>query len=162
MVWSRTSSESSDCEGVVGVASSARRSICETVYLLVVIVCSRGLLYATCRSAFSWSLADCRRGEIGDFVVVKGGRGEFRRMLRRLRGCVYGSLERCEGRVVRRRAPLGVIGVCNVLTRWAATGVVALSKFWGWDCSTADMGGVAFMVMELGKRCSFAATAVTT
>jgi hypothetical protein len=93
--------------------------------------------------------------------VLSGGRGELRRMLRRLRGCVYGSLEREAGMVVRRRAP-GVCGVCDGLAL-CILGVVAVlpSKDGAPFCSTADMGGVAVMEMELGKRMSFAVIAVT-
>lgn len=53
---------------------------------------------------------------MGDFVVLRGGRGEFRRIERKLRGCVYGSLLSVAGIVVRRRVdtPPGVIGVFEV------------------------------------------------
>ncbi len=46
MAWSSRLSPSSDDDmhGEMGVASSARRSMCDLVYQLVVIVCVRGLL----------------------------------------------------------------------------------------------------------------------
>jgi len=58
--------------------------------------------------------------------------------------------------VVRLREPPGVGGICEGLE---VVGVkVAPSKDWVPVCSTADKGGVAVMVMELGKRTSFEST----
>jgi len=80
----------------------------------------------------------------------------LRRMLLKLRVCVYGGLFRVAGMVVRRLAP----AVCGVCIGLAVNGVVAVpSKDWAPVCSTADSGGVAVMLMELGKRTSFDARA---
>lgn len=101
MVWSKTvellsrSPSSEVTEGLTGVVSSSatRRSICDRVYLWVVIVCSRGELYATRLAALSWRRREVRLGEMfcpveGDRLVVNGGKGELRRMDRRDRGWV--------------------------------------------------------------------------
>lgn len=87
--------------------------------------------------------------------MLSGGRGEFRRMLWRQRGWVYGGLANVAGMVVRRCGVRGDDG--TVLT--APGPVVSLDekvKTRGTVGSTApaDSGGVAVMV--LGKPTSFA------
>lgn len=70
--------------------SSWSRSICDLTYLFVVIVWVKGLLYST---FFATRLAiriDIRLGVAG-VMQVRGGNGEFRRMLWRARGWVYGA-----------------------------------------------------------------------
>lgn len=53
------------------------------------------------------SRIDTRLGVAG-VIVLRGGRGEFRRMLWRLLGCVYGAI--WLPTVMRRRGVLGVLG----------------------------------------------------
>lgn len=72
MSWTRLAGESGDA------------SLYQAV---VVIVCSIGLLYATRRAAFSCSRRDWRRTEVGVMDEL-GGRGELRRILCSVRGCV--------------------------------------------------------------------------
>jgi hypothetical protein len=85
--------------------------------------------------------------------VLNGGRGELRRMLRRLRGCVYGNLVLPVGIVVRL---LGFCGACAGVLDPGGTAVIGVVpskvKTWAPFCSGgwADSGGVA--VIALGKH----------
>lgn len=70
--------------------SSDRRSICDLTYLFVVIVWVSGSLYPTFFPARFAIRTETRLGVAG-VMVLRGGSGEFRSMLCKVRGCVYGA-----------------------------------------------------------------------
>ena len=92
-------------------------------YLFVVIVCVNGSLYPTFLFARFAIRIETRLGVAG-VRELRGGRGELRRMLCRLRGCVYGASSNELPVVIRRRGVRGVLGddllgvlAANVKTR---------------------------------------------
>lgn len=94
------------------------------MYLLVVMVWVRGSRYATLFSRGGdgfcpWD-ACCEVGECG--VLVRGGRGELRRILCRVRGCEYGADRLWLPTVARRREMRGDIGEARALV-WFAENV---------------------------------------
>jgi len=84
-VYAMVTSKGSSCFSFSGSVaengeSSAKRSICDLTYLFVVIVCVKGSLYSTFLLARFARRIDARLGVAG-VGLVRGGRGEFRRML---------------------------------------------------------------------------------
>lgn len=107
--------------------------MCDLTYLFVVIVWVSGSLYPTFLLALFASRIEIRLGVTG-VAAVRGGKGELRRMLCKLRGCVYGATKDELPIVIRRRGVRGVPG--DLVGVWAAK-----VKILG--CSDpADCGGV--------------------
>jgi hypothetical protein len=73
--------------GSVADCGESKSSICDLVYLLVVMVCVSGSLYST-RLPARFAI----RNEVRVGVrLLLGGSGEFLKMLWRVLGCVYGA-----------------------------------------------------------------------